>query len=87
MSSYVNHYTYQTIQIKKTLSSEVLLSKCSMFLYLIMKIKLSVISNTIHIEMKNSNTIEGIFNICGILNIIGILLLVRGKWLIFENTM
>ncbi len=37
--------------------------------------------------MKNSNTIEGIFNICGILNIIGILLLVRGKWLIFENTM
>ena len=52
-----------------------------------MKIKLSVISNTIHIEMKNSNTIEGIFNICGILNIIGILLLVRGKWLIFENTM
>ena len=37
--------------------------------------------------MKNSNTIEGIFNICGILNIIGILLLVQGKWLIFENTM
>ena len=37
--------------------------------------------------MKNSNTIEGKFNICGILNIIGILLLVRGKWLIFENTM
>lgn len=40
---------------------------------------ISLYSNTIRIEMKTTNTIEGLFNICGMLNIIGIVLLALRK--------